>query len=408
MMKIENYILEQCLGKGAFGEVYLTSVEGNPNTKYATKLYDRGLIEHSEAKKYLENEIKILRLLDHPNIVKIKDVKKSKKHFFVIMECCNGGEITKAIKNYMEKTGSPFPEEIVQHLMRQIISAFKYIHEKNIIHRDVKPDNILLHYENEEDKKNLNLMKAQVKIIDFGFSCFLGPDGLRYTTLGSPLCMDPLLLKKLTSSSNKVRQLGYNQSADIWSIGTVCYEMLIGKPAFDAEDMTDLINKVENGSYKIPTTMSYEIVSFLNGMLQYSAKQRLTAAQLYRHDFLNKDVKQFKKINLEAISDRVSSGMIDVNAIHNTTIWSIFNAKSETLLSTILGAAFVKPVDKNEEQKLKIIEENTLLRLPTNGGIPENVEKKVTGMTKEELDKLDNAPQVKESNYVFSASIFDS
>ena len=82
MMKIENYILEQCLGKGAFGEVYLTSVEGNPNTKYATKLYDRGLIEHSEAKKYLENEIKILRLLDHPNIVKIKDVKKSKKHFF--------------------------------------------------------------------------------------------------------------------------------------------------------------------------------------------------------------------------------------------------------------------------------------------------------------------------------------
>ena len=280
--------------------------------------------------------------------------------------------------------------------------------EKNIIHRDVKPDNILLHYENEEDKKNLNLMKAQVKIIDFGFSCFLGPDGLRYTTLGSPLCMDPLLLKKLTSSSNKVRQLGYNQSADIWSIGTVCYEMLIGKPAFDAEDMTDLINKVENGSYKIPTTMSYEIVSFLNGMLQYSAKQRLTAAQLYRHDFLNKDVKQFKKINLEAISDRVSSGMIDVNAIHNTTIWSIFNAKSETLLSTILGAAFVKPVDKNEEQKLKIIEENTLLRLPTNGGIPENVEKKVTGMTKEELDKLDNAPQVKESNYVFSASIFDS
>jgi serine/threonine protein kinase len=407
-MKVDNYILEKSIGEGAFGEVFITKVAGDDKTIYATKKLDRPTIDQSEAKKYLENEIKILRYLNHPNIVKYKDLKKSKNHYFVIMEYCNGGELKKALQKYIEKYDQPFPEEIVQHLMRQIISAFKYIHEKNIIHRDVKPDNILLHYENEEDKKNLNLMKAQVKIIDFGFSCFLGPDGLRYTTLGSPLCMDPLLLKKLTSSSNKVRQLGYNQSADIWSIGTVCYEMLIGKPAFDAEDMTDLINKVENGSYKIPTTMSYEIVSFLNGMLQYSAKQRLTAAQLYRHDFLNKDVKQFKKINLEAISDRVSSGMIDVNAIHNTTIWSIFNAKSETLLSTILGAAFVKPVDKNEEQKLKIIEENTLLRLPTNGGIPENVEKNVTGMTKEELDKLDNAPQVKESNYVFSASIFDS
>ena len=246
MMKIENYILEECLGKGSFGEVYLTTLPNDPN-KYATKLYDRAVIENSEAKKYLENEIKILRLLDHPNIIKIKDVKKSKKHFFVVMECCNGGEISKAVQKYKDKYGKPFSEEIVQHLMRQIIGAFKYIHEKNIIHRDVKPDNILLHYDNEEDKKNLNIMKAKVKIIDFGFSCFLGPDGLRYTILGSPLCMDPLILRKLTSPDNKVRQLGYNQSADIWSIGTVCYEMLIGRPAFDAENMLDLVNKVEDG-----------------------------------------------------------------------------------------------------------------------------------------------------------------
>ena len=407
MMKIENYILEECLGKGSFGEVYLTTLPNDPN-KYATKLYDRAVIENTEAKKYLENEIKILRLLDHPNIIKIKDVKKSKKHFFVVMECCNGGEISKAVQKYKDKYGKPFSEEIVQHLMRQIIGAFKYIHEKNIIHRDVKPDNILLHYDNEEDKKNLNIMKAKVKIIDFGFSCFLGPDGLRYSILGSPLCMDPLILQKLTSRDNKVRQLGYNQSADIWSIGTVCYEMLIGRPAFDAENMLDLVNKVEDGSYKIPTTMSYEMVSFLNGMLQYSAKQRLTASQLYRHDFLNKDVKQFKTINLEAISDKVSSGMIDVNAVHNTTIWSIFNKNSETLLNTILGAAFVKPIDENEKQKLKKLEPNTLLRLPTNG-IPENpVGNKVTGMTKEELEKIEEETEVKESNYVFSAKIFDS
>ena len=110
MMKIENYILEECLGKGSFGEVYLTTLPNDPN-KYATKLYDRAVIENSEAKKYLENEIKILRLLDHPNIIKIKDVKKSKKHFFVVMECCNGGEISKAVQKYKDKYGKPFSEE---------------------------------------------------------------------------------------------------------------------------------------------------------------------------------------------------------------------------------------------------------------------------------------------------------
>ena len=404
-MKVDNYVLEKPLGKGSFGEVYLTKVEGDPK-QYATKMYIREDIENTEAKKYLENEIKILRFLDHPNIIKIKDVKKSKKHFFVVMECCNGGELSKALQKYTQKYNQPFPEDILQYLMRQIISAIKYIHDRKIIHRDIKLDNILLHYENEEDKNNFNIMKAQVKIIDFGFSCFMGPDGLRTTTLGSPMNMDPLILKKLTSRSRKIRQLGYNESADIWSLGTVCYELLIGKPVFDAEDMNELVNKIEDGSYKIPTTISYEMASFLNGMLQYTAKKRLTASQLYRHDFLNKDVKQFKTINLEAISDKVNSGMIDMNAVHNTTIWSIFNSESEALLSTILGNAFVKPIDKKEEQEFKD-EKQTLLQLPSKG-IPENpIDKKIDGLTKEEFDKIKIDVPIKETNYVFDASLFD-
>ena len=403
-MKVDNYVLEKPLGKGSFGEVYLTKVEGDPK-QYATKMYIREDIENTEAKKYLENEIKILRFLDHPNIIKIKDVKKSKKHFFVVMECCNGGELSKALQKYTQKYNQPFPEDILQYLMRQIISAIKYIHDRKIIHRDIKLDNILLHYENEEDKNNFNIMKAQVKIIDFGFSCFMGPDGLRTTTLGSPMNMDPLILKKLTSRSRKIRQLGYNESADIWSLGTVCYELLIGKPVFDAQDMDELVNKIEDGSYKIPTTISYEMASFLNGMLQYTAKKRLTASQLYRHDFLNKDVKQFKTINLEAISDKVNSGMIDMNAVHNTTIWSIFNSKSEALLSTILGNAFVKPIDKKEEQEFKD-EKQTLLQLPSKG-IPENpIDKKIDGLTKEEFDKIKKDAPIKETNYVFDGSVF--
>ena len=407
-MKVDNFILEKLIGEGAFGEVYITKVKGDEQALYATKKLDRKKIDNSQAKKYLENEIKILRTLNHPNIVKYKDLKKSKNHYFVIMEFCNGGELAKTLEKYMEEYGHPFPEEIVQHFMKQIIDAFNFIHARKIIHRDVKLENILLNYETEEDKNNLNLMKAQVKIIDFGFSCFVGPDGLRYSTLGTPITMDPILIKKLTDKSGKVSQLGYNESADIWSIGTICYQMLIGKSPFDAEDREELYEKIENGSYKIPTNMSYEIVSFLNGMLQYNSKKRLTASQLIRHDFLTKDVKQFKKIQLEAISDKVSQGMIDMNAIHNSTIWSIFNKEGETLLSSIYGNAYIKPKDKQEEIEFSKQNENeNFLKLPSKG-IPENpTDQKILGMTPDGMNKIGQDSNIKETNYTFDGSIFD-
>ena len=385
-MKIENYDLETCLGKGAFGEVYLTSRKGDPK-KYATKKLDREEIESGEGIKYLRNEIVILQYLNHPNIVKFQEVKKTKKHYYIIMEYCNGGELTKALEKYVNKYGKPFPEELVQHFMRQIISAFKYIHERKIIHRDVKLDNILLHFENEEDLKNFDLMKATVKIIDFGFACKISKTGLQYTVLGSPINMDPIILKKLNSSTKKTKQLGYSEKADIWSIGTICYEMVIGRPVYDAEDMDDLVEKVEDGSYKVPTSMSHELVSFLNAMLQYNSENRLTASQLSRHDFIVKDVKDFKKIDLEKVAGKIKGDKLGINSIKNKTIWSIFNADSQNLLTSIVGSKFIKPIDEKEELEFEK-NKKLVLELPPNG-IPDNpTEQTITGMTKDEMDQF--------------------
>ena len=273
-MQVDNLVLVKCLGKGSFGEVYLTQKIGD-NKYYATKKYERDKIKKSNLIKYLENEIKILQILDHPNIVKFEDIKKTKNHYYIVMEFCNGGELSKALEKYQLKYGKPFPEELVQYLMRQIISAFKYIHNQGIIHRDIKLENILLHYNDERDKKELNLMKAQIKIIDFGFACKINKNLKKYTAVGNPLNMDPIILKKLNLKGKKVRQLGYDQKADIWSLGAICYEMLIGKAIFDANDMDELVNKVETGKYKVPTNLSKEVISFLNGMLQYNSNIRL-------------------------------------------------------------------------------------------------------------------------------------
>ena len=187
--------------------------------------------------------------------------------------------------------------------------------------------------------------------------------------------------------------------------------MLIGKSAFDAEDMDDLVSKVENGSYSVPTTISSEIASFMNGMLQYEAADRLTAEQLSRHAFLTKQVSQFKKIDLNKIANNEEGGLIKVNTkdtntfIKNSTIWSIYDPKSQDTLSALLGTKFIKPTDEKEEKSFEE-KKNTVLQLPSSGipGNPTNAQ--VTGMTKEDLDKMQKEIALKESDYVFDGGIF--
>ena len=356
MQIIDNLILEQPLGKGSFGQVYLSRFKDD-NTIYATKVYNREKLEGTEAMKYLTDEIVIMNELQHPNIVKFADVKKTKKHFYIVMEFCNGGELEKALEKYQLKYGKPFSEEIVQHLMRQIIDAFRYIHSKNIMHRDIKLENILIHFDNPQDKENLNMMKAKIKIIDFGFARKIDKNTLATTTIGNPINMSPLLLRKLTSQG-KLRQLGYDQKADIWSLGAICYQMLIGKCAFDADDMDDLVNKIEEGKYKVPTSLSTEVVSFLNGMLQYDPKQRLTSEELYNHQFLRNNVKDFHKLDLTQVSDKVKDGklVMETKKEKNRTIWSVFN-ENDKLLKISPGRLANTPENSG---KVQIKHQNTL------------------------------------------------
>jgi serine/threonine protein kinase len=227
--------------------------------------------------------------------------------------------------------------------MKQIVSALRYLHRKRILHRDIKLDNILVHYESEEDRVNKNLMKAKVKMIDFGFARYLKKEELAYSTLGSPINMDPGILRKLNKLEHS-KEYGYDEKADIWSLGTACYEMLIGNCTFDAESMKELVTKVERGNYFLPSTLSKEAVSFLNGMLQYDFKKRFTAEQLYRHKFLNKNFKDLNKINLKDIKNHIAGSKIRINTKLNQSIWNVFG---DGQCSTILEE--VGPEDMIEE-----------------------------------------------------------
>ena len=375
-MQVDNLILEKLIGKGSFGEVHLTRISGDTKL-YATKVYDRERIENTEAFKYLTNEINIMHNLNHPNIVKFIQVKKTKKHYYIVMEYCNGGELEKALEKYQLKYGKPFSEEIVQHLMRQIISAFKYMHANQIMHRDIKLENILVNFESEKDKNDLNMLKATVKIIDFGFACKIGKNALTYTTIGNPMNMSPLILKKLTSHG-KIRQLGYDMKADIWSLGAICYQMLIGKAAFDADDIDELVEKIEKGIYKVPTNLSKEVVSFLNGMLQYEPQARLTAEQLYNHQFLQENIQNFHTIDLNQVSNRVKKNELEIDTKKNKSIWAIFNEDVENKLNKI-SPGHLAPINE----------------VPENNYIPQQKTFNQEPMIK---NKMTNAQTIKNTN----------
>ena len=356
-MLIDDLTLIKPLGKGAFGEVYLTSKQGT-NQKYATKKIDKKFTQNPRAKRYLDNEINILKEIEHPNIIKLIEVHETTQYIYLVMELCNGGGLSDCLEDHMKKNKKPFSEEIVQYLMRQIVSGLNYLHKKNILHRDIKLDNILVNFDDEEDRKNRNMMKAKVKIIDFGFARHLEPSQLAYSTLGSPINMDPGILRKLNRMEHS-KEYGYDQKADIWSLGTICYEMLIGKNTFNAETMRELISKVERGNYFLPTTISKEAVSFLNGMLQYDLKKRLSAEQLYHHNFLTKDYSKLTRINVKEASDKIVGSQIKINSKNNQSIWVIFETDEDNNLDNIPSNMFDKNGDINENKnKQNKVDEN--------------------------------------------------
>ena len=342
-LQIENYTLKKFLGKGSFGEVYLSTKKGSSKL-YAIKRFDKAKIE--PIKKNVINELSILKKLNHRNIIRFDDFKRTKNHYYIMFEYCNGGSLGDCLKKYQQKYFKNFNEEIVQYLMRQIVSAIQYLHNHRIIHRDLKLENILVNFNNESDKNSLNMLRTEVKIIDFDFARYLTKEQFAQTALGSPVNMDPAILNAVKNNAPVFE--GYDESADIWSLGTLCYEMLIGKTPFNSPTVGGILQNVEKGSYSLPLNLSTEVVSFLNGMLQYDSYKRLSANELMRHHFLVKNVKDFKPLKLDGKAN-VKGGKVIMNSKDNNdkkNCWGDYNANDMMTLRNV-PANLLMPQQKN-------------------------------------------------------------
>ena len=320
IQQIGDITLLKLLGKGSYGEVYL-SVKRNENKYFATKKINR-IKADTEMKRYFKYEINILRILNHQNIVKLEEIKEDYYNYYIVMEYINGGELSDYLKKYMLKYNKPFPEDIVQYLMKQIVDALIYIHDLNIIHRDLKLENIMVSFDSEKDKEELNMMKAKIKIIDFGFAIILPSKfSLTNSAVGTFMYMDPKIIKEFNNQALVDKSRGYGKEADIWSLGCICYQLFRGKYPFEAKTFEELVGKINLGKYRLPRTASTEIVSFLDKMLKYDGKDRSTARELINEPFLIKNFKDFTYMPIK--NDTKSNPNInkgDVNFIKHNSV----------------------------------------------------------------------------------------
>ena len=165
---INEYKFEKEIAQGIISKIFLAT-KLDTKEKYAIKKIHKRDAEDKNIHRYLNNEIFILGKIKNEHIIKFYELKGDMNHIYLIFEFCNGGDLENCLDKYMDKYNKPFSEEIVQYLMKQIISGFVYLHSRRILHRGIKLKHILVKFPTEEDKENLNMFKSEIKIAGFFF-----------------------------------------------------------------------------------------------------------------------------------------------------------------------------------------------------------------------------------------------
>ncbi|XP_028257338.1 serine/threonine-protein kinase BRSK2-like isoform X3 [Parambassis ranga] len=249
------YRLEKTLGKGQTGLVKL-GVHCVTCQKVAIKIVNREKLSESVLMK-VEREIAILKLIEHPHVLKLHDVYENKKYLYLVLEHVSGGELF----DYLVKKGRLTPKE-ARKFFRQIISALDFCHSHSICHRDLKPENLLL------DEKN------NIRIADFGMASLQVGESLLETSCGSPHYACPEVIRGEKYDGRK---------ADAWSCGVILFALLVGALPFDDDNLRNLLEKVKLGVFHMPHFIPPDCQNLLRGMIEVDASKRLTLEQIQKH-----------------------------------------------------------------------------------------------------------------------------
>lgn len=258
---IQNYrYSNEYIGFGSFSRVYKGN---NIKTGEPVAIKEINLARVNCDMNRVKSEIEVLKKLNHPNIVKLYDVIYTSKHVYMVMEYCEKGDLA----DYMKAKNKPFKEFFAQYYTKQLADGLQYLITNKILHRDIKPQNLLL------TKNNI------LKITDFGFAKNFEPNTLLETLCGTPLYMAPEI------AQNKE----YVYNSDLWSVGCILYEMLYGKPPFYETTHIKLIKLINEKQVEFPEKflVSDKAKTLIKKLLQKNPSDRCNWQDFFSDPWLN-------------------------------------------------------------------------------------------------------------------------
>ncbi|KAK4448600.1 Serine/threonine-protein kinase ark1 [Podospora aff. communis PSN243] len=252
------------LGKGKFGRVYLAR-ERNSNFICALKVLYKSELQHgSGVEKQVRREIEIQSNLRHPNILKLYGHFHDSKRIFLILEFAGKGELYKHLRKE-----NRFPEWKAAQYIAQMASALRYLHRKHVIHRDIKPENILMG------------IHGEIKISDFGWSVH-APKNRRATLCGTLDYLPPEMIRSGSKDNY------YNEKVDLWSLGVLTYEFLVGEAPFYEEHAPLTQRRIARADMTIPEWVSKEAKDLIRKLLVLDPEDRLPLEEVQTHPWIIK------------------------------------------------------------------------------------------------------------------------
>ena len=329
---MENYEYIKSIGQGMYGQVFLARNKIE-NKNYAIKRINFQDIAEKD-KNNIENEVKLLKQLRHPNIVSYKDSFLDKDNYYnIVMIYCDGGDIYSKIKAQKKEY---FPEEDILNWIVQLCLALSYIHDKKILHRDLKTQNIFIQN------------KDTIRIGDFGIAkIFNQTREMAGSIVGTPLYMSP----------EQYNGKNYGYKSDIWSLGCCVYEMCNLKHAFEGNTWNAVVVKVLKGQHNPVNNMySRDLINLVEAMLNINSKSRPTVARILESKLIKPKVANYimdfvgnyKKYDGDLEQVEILKEQAEKFGIFQTNINNVINISSNAINSGGNG------IDNGYESKTKI------------------------------------------------------
>lgn len=281
-----EYTRNDWLGSGSFATVYKGRHKDTKQIVAIKEINLKRLGKEHDAVKIMQNlksEIDTMRILIHPNVLRLEDVVSDGINIYMILEYCDGGDLLSYIRAHkkLQKKNNGLSEAESRMIASQIAEGLRYMHSIGIAHRDLKPQNILLS-KCPKNTKNMkgNLKDVVIKIADFGFAKAMETSQVTQTICGSPLYMAPEVLAMKS----------YTNKADLWSYGTILYELLTGQPPFQANNIIELGEKHKAVQcVKLPQniTVSQECRDLVSALLVTDAEKRVSWEHFLENPWIN-------------------------------------------------------------------------------------------------------------------------